>query len=168
MHKARVKLIWVVYARYGEPLLVDCCQLFDAFVKLLRVKERHVKVRTRVIEVIQVLISSESLQFSRLGILDNVDALMNADAIVQSCRGRLHLNWAVRQDLWSLPATFFSPIDAEHVIGEETPKYELISCHGLDLADICHLGRQICRPERILIGSLRLHRAKGSHEHGRL
>ena len=72
-----------------------------------------------------MLLCAESLQFTRIGVLDNIDALVNADAVVQCRRGGLHLDRAVRDDLWSLPATFFAPIDTKHVICEKTPKHEL-------------------------------------------
>ena len=115
-----------------------------------------------------MLLCTESLQFTRIGVLDNIDALVNTDAVVQCRRGGLHLDRAVRDDFWSLPATCFGPVNAEHVIREKTPKHELFSGHRLDLAHIRHLSRQICHPEGILCGRLRLHRAKGSHEHGGL
>ncbi len=90
-----------------------------------------------------MLICPESLQLICFGILDDADSLMNRDTIVKS-RGRcLHLNGAVGDNLWLLPATFFFPVNAQHMVCEGASENELRTVHRLDLAHIDFLDLNV-------------------------
>ena len=92
-------------------------------VQLVAIEERHVQVLTRVVESLKMLLGTEGLEFTSLGILNDADSLMDRDAIVEGGGRGLHLDGAVGEDLWRLPAAILCPVDAEHVVCEKAPKY---------------------------------------------
>ncbi len=83
-----------------------------------------------------MFISPESLQLICFGILDDADSLVNRDTIVKGCGRCLHLNGAIGDNLRLLPAGFFLPVNAEHMVSKGASEHELRIVHRLDLAHI--------------------------------
>ena len=165
VNHSSVELVFMTNLWHLEPLFVESGKFLDALVKLIAVEQRHVQVLTRVVESLQMLLRTEGLEFISLGILNDADSLMDRDAIVEGGGRSLHLDGAVGEDLWRLPAAILCPIDAEHMICEKAPKYQLFCANGLDLANINHLSGQVCRSKGIIRCSLGLHGGEGPHEH---
>ena len=106
VNHSSVKLVFMTNLWDREPLFVESGELLDALVQLVAVEERHVQVLTRIVESLQMLLRTEGLEFTSLGILNDADTLMDRDGIVEGGGRGLHLDGAVGEDLWRLPAAF--------------------------------------------------------------
>ena len=104
--------------------------------ELTDVKHRHIKMTRRLEEVIQVLLSTESLQFTRLLVLYDANPLVDRNSIVQRCGRCLHLDGTVGNNFWDFPATCLGPVDAQHVVGHMPSENQSIILVRLDLTDI--------------------------------
>ena len=106
---SRVQLVGVF--QDVKPLFVKLYKLLNAVKKLLLIEERHVKVLSRLIECIDMLLGPKALQLSRIGIVKNRDALVHRDPIVQGSRRCSHLDRAIGQYLGSTPASHLVPFN---------------------------------------------------------
>ena len=70
---------------------------------------------------------------------------MHRDAVVHHSRRCCYLDWTIGQDLRLLPASFLSPVNAEHVISEQSAKNKLLFLHWLDFSHVDLLNLQVFR-----------------------
>lgn len=82
MIKPHIKLRVLAW-EIGEPLCVLSHEFLDTLSKFLNVEKWHVKMIIRLIETLQMILHAECLRYFSLFILNNSDAFIARDAIVE-------------------------------------------------------------------------------------
>lgn len=139
---AGVELVRVV--DHLDPITVKSNKLLNAVVKLVHVEQGHVEVSGRVVKGLEMLLGTESLHLASLVVFQDADSLVNGDTIVKSGGRCLHPDGSIGDDLWLSPAFLFGPVDAEHVVGENSAEHQLVSTCGLDLANVNLVDLNVC------------------------
>ena len=114
MHHSCVELVKFFNSVY--PLFVNLNKLFYAFHELICAKTWHIQVFSRLKEAIEVLLSSECLQWSFSWVLNNAYAFMDRNSVMKHSGRSLELDFSVWDDLWLVPPGFFRVIDRKHVV----------------------------------------------------
>jgi hypothetical protein len=112
--KPRVDLSWDVELR--EPALVDVDQVLHAVNQFALVKDWHVEVMTRLDKTINMLLSTEGLWLTCLGVLHDVQTLVTRDAVMQAGGCDWDGQWSIWSHLWLAPAVLIIPVDSKHVV----------------------------------------------------
>jgi len=87
----------------------------------------------RVQELVQVLISSEGLRFTRFLVLHDVKPLVARNTVMErsGCDGKL--NWSIRDNLRLLPPIRIIPINRKHMVCIILSKNVIFGICGLNL-----------------------------------
>lgn len=86
---------------------------------------------------------SESLHLSAVLVLDNANALVNRDTVVEGRSGCLNLNGAVGHNFGSLPPTSIIPVNLDHMVCEVLSKSEGPWGDRLNFSDFYRLDLQV-------------------------
>ena len=136
--------------------------------KLVFTKGRHVKPCTWCSKSSEMIICTECLQLLCSFIFHYTDTFVSWDAVVKRCCWCFDLDRSVGDNLRLLPATCQWPVNAQHMVSEETTELELFILCGLNFAEINWMNLEVISAEGGLIfGCVRCWHwcISGLHEH---
>merc|ERR1711967_228099 len=97
-----------------------------------------------------MFVSPETLELPSLFIPHDIQALVARHTIMKDSSKDRDSHWAIRNDLWILPASFSRPIDGQHMICESLAKCVFLRPGGLALRELIPCNLSLTSLERTI------------------